>query len=66
VVPNVKRKTFVDALTALTSAHCAAGRVRYAASALVPRDRVISQRPKPGTHLGPNGRVRLVVSRGRR
>jgi beta-lactam-binding protein with PASTA domain len=66
VVPNVKRKALVDALAALTSAHCAAGAVRYAVSGRVPAGRVISQRPRPGVHLGPAGRVRLVVSRGRR
>jgi hypothetical protein len=65
VVPNVKRKTLVDALVALTNARCAAGSVRYRYSK-VRRDRVVSQKPRAGTRLRGGAKVSLVVSRGRR
>ena len=66
VVPNVKRKLFIDALVAMTKAHCTVGGVRYRFSSRIRVDRVISQRPAPGTKQRGDVRNTLVVSRGKR
>jgi hypothetical protein len=64
VVPNVKGKSISAAKHALRAHACTAGRIRHAVSSRVGAGRVISQSPKPGTHLGHNGKVSLTVSRG--
>jgi beta-lactam-binding protein with PASTA domain len=65
IVPKVKGKKLAAAKSALTQAHCRVGRVTKKFSK-VKKGRVISQRPKPGTNLPAGGKVKLVVSKGRR
>ena len=66
VVPNVKRKELVDALVAMSNAHCSVKTIRYRYSKTIRRDHVISQRPRVGTHQRGDANVTLFVSRGRR
>lgn len=63
VVPRVLGRRLASARTALTRAGCRLGRVRRAYSR-ARAGRVIVQRPRPGTHLAPRGRVNLTLSRG--
>jgi beta-lactam-binding protein with PASTA domain len=65
VVPKVKGKKLRAAKRALVRAHCRPGKVtrRYSR---IRRGRVISQRPRPGKHLKPGAKVRLVVSKGKK
>ena len=44
---------------------CTAGTVTHAVLETVQRGRVISQKPKAGSHLKHNGKVRLTVSKGK-
>jgi serine/threonine-protein kinase len=62
VVPNVKGKSLAAAKRALEAHFCTAGKIRHAVSQKVPAGHVISQSPKPGTHLKHNGKVSLTVS----
>jgi hypothetical protein len=64
-VPKLKGKTLAAAKLALTSAHCAAGRVTNKRSASVRRGRVLAQGLKAGTTHRTGTRVSLVISRGR-
>jgi pro-kumamolisin-like protein/PASTA domain-containing protein/IPT/TIG domain-containing protein/List-Bact-rpt repeat protein len=66
VVPNVKGKTVSAAKRALKVHACSAGKIRHAFSGKVRKGRVISQKPKPGSHLRHNGKVRLTVSKGKK
>jgi bacillolysin len=66
VVPNVRGKTLTAARRALGRARCTTGRVRAAFSTKARRGRVISQAPRRGVRLPNRGKVRLVISRGRR
>jgi hypothetical protein len=66
VVPNVEGKSLSSAKRALAAHSCSAGKITHAFSTKVAKGRVISQRPKPGSHLKRNGRVSLTVSRGKR
>jgi uncharacterized delta-60 repeat protein len=63
-VPNVTRKPLPPARDALDVVGCVA-QVRHAYSRRVPRGRVISQRPAPGTDIADHIAVTLVVSRGK-
>jgi hypothetical protein len=63
VVPNVKGKTLHAAKRALKAHFCSAGKIKHVSSRK-PAGRVISQRPKAGTHLKHNGKVSLTVSMG--
>ncbi len=65
-VPNVRGKTLPGANRAIGRAHCRVGKIRRPYSRSVKRGRVISEKPKPGTVLPKGGKVKLVVSRGRR
>jgi eukaryotic-like serine/threonine-protein kinase len=65
-VPNVVGRTLPRARHALVAAHCQLGRVTYAFSRARKKGRVLSQRPKPNAQLPSGGRVRVVVSKGRR
>ena len=65
LVPKVKGKTLAAAKSALTQAHCSAGKVTKKFSK-VKRGRVISQRPKPGTNLAAGAKVNLVISKGKK
>ena len=66
VVPNVKGKAVSAAKRALEAHACSAGKIGHAFSRKVKKGRVISQKPKPGSHLGHNGKVRLTVSKGKK
>jgi hypothetical protein len=66
VVPNVKGKSLSAAKRALKAHLCSAGKIRHAFSNAVQRGRVISERPKPGSHLRHNGKVSLMLSDGPR
>jgi subtilase family serine protease len=65
LVPKLKGKSLAAAKSALTQAHCQAGKVTRKYSK-VKKGRVISQRPKPGTNLAAGAKVNLVVSKGKR
>jgi hypothetical protein len=64
-VPKLKDKKLNAAKQALAKAHCKPGRITKKHSK-VKKGRLISQKPKPGTHLPLGGKVKLVVSKGRR
>jgi bacillolysin len=66
VVPNVRGKTLVAARRVLGRARCSTGRVGAAFSTRVGRGRVIAQTPRRGARLPNRGKVKLVISRGRR
>ena len=63
-VPNVKGKALALAKLAITSAHCAVGKVAQAFSATVKTGKVISQNPASGASLAAGSKVTLVVSKG--
>jgi beta-lactam-binding protein with PASTA domain len=65
-VPKVVGRTLTGARHTLVAAHCRLGRVSSAFSRVRRKGRVLSQRPKPHTKLPSGGRVRVVVSKGRR
>ena len=64
-VPNVRGKTLVVARRSIKRARCAVGKVTRKPSRRVKKGRVISQSPRAGRLLPQNGKVKLVVSRGR-
>jgi hypothetical protein len=66
VVPNVKGKTLTAARQALKAHSCSTGRIKHAFSSTVQAGRVISESPRPGTHLRHNGKVGLTVSSGKK
>lgn len=66
VVPSLAGKNLPGARAALHRAHCRAGKIRHRWSLEVPKGRVISQMPRPGTALRNRGRVNLAVSKGRK
>lgn len=65
LVSKLKGKTLAAAKSALTEAHCTAGKVTKQFSK-VKKGRVISQRPKPGTNLAAGAKVNLVISKGKK
>jgi hypothetical protein len=65
LVPKVRGKKLAAAKSALTRAHCEAGKITKKFSK-VKRGRVISQRPKPGTSLAAGAKVNLVISKGKK
>jgi Pro-kumamolisin, activation domain/PASTA domain/IPT/TIG domain/Divergent InlB B-repeat domain len=64
IVPNVKGKSLSAAKKAIKAHFCRAGTIKHAVSAKVKSGHVISQKPKPGTHLKHGGKVNLTVSKG--
>jgi FG-GAP-like repeat/PASTA domain/FG-GAP repeat len=64
-VQDVKRQKVLAAKRTIARANCRVGKIRRAYSKTV-RGHVISQKPKPGTVLADRGKVKLVVSRGRK
>ncbi len=66
VVPNVIGLTLTAARKAVVRAHCRVGSVQRVYSSRIPKGGVTSVKPKRGTHLAHNAKVRLVVSRGRK
>jgi beta-lactam-binding protein with PASTA domain len=65
-VQDVFRQTLPAAKRTIARANCRVGTIRRAYSKIVPRGRVISQKPKPGTVLPTPGKVNLIISRGRK
>jgi len=65
-VPAVKNKPLAVAVRAILKRHCSLGKIRLAFSKVVKKDHVISEMPRPGTVLPNQGKVNLVISRGRR
>jgi len=65
VVPGAVGKTLLSVRRLIVAAHCRTGRVtsRYSPR---PKGRVIAPGPRPGAVLANEGRVDLVVSKGRR
>ena len=66
VVPKVKGKSLSAAKHTLKAHACSAGKIKHAFSSKVKKGRVISQKPKAGSHLKHNGKVRLTVSKGKK
>jgi beta-lactam-binding protein with PASTA domain len=62
----VKNKPLAVAVRAILKRHCSLGKIRLAFSKVVKKDHVISEMPRPGTVLPNQGKVNLVISRGRR
>ena len=65
-VPRVHKKTVAAAKRAIKHGLCRFGGQRLAYSTAIPKGRVLSATPSPGTVLATGASVRLVVSRGRR
>jgi len=65
-VPGVHKKTVAAAKRAIKHGLCRFGGLRRAYSSVIPKGRVLSVTPKPGTVLPTRSTVRLLVSRGRR
>ena len=66
MVPRVRMRTLAGAKKAIKNGMCRFGGLRRAYSVGIPKNRVLSANPKPGTVLPTRSAVRLVVSRGRR
>lgn len=64
VVPKVVGKRLVSARIFVLAGGCRIGRVVRVGSVIVPRRRVLAQRPGPGRRLPAGSRVHLVVSSG--
>jgi len=62
-VPSLAGRTLAQARKRLRAVHCRLGRVTRAYSPVEP-GRVIRTRPKRGTRLAQNAKVRVVLSRG--
>ena len=65
-VPKVHKRTVPAATRAITHSLCVLGRIRRSYSATIPKGRVLSATPRPGTVLPTRSKVSLLVSRGRR
>jgi hypothetical protein len=65
-VPAVKNKPLAVAVLAIVKRHCSLGKIGRAFSTVVKRDHVISEMPRARTVLPNQGKVNLVISRGRR
>jgi uncharacterized delta-60 repeat protein len=66
VVPRLNGKRLAAAKRAIKRAYCSVGRVGKAYSAKVKKGRVISQKPRPGSHRSPGAKVSLKISQGSR
>lgn len=66
LVPKVKNKPLTTARRMILASHCTVGTIHRAYSKPIKKGRVISQKPKPSTLLPNEGKLRLVVSRGRK
>jgi hypothetical protein len=64
VVPKVTGKKLSAAKKALKAHFCKAGKITHASSSKAKSGHVVSQKPKPGTHLKHNGKVSLRVGKG--
>lgn len=63
VVPKVKRKSLPTAKRAIVSHHCSVGKITKVKSTKKNRGHVVSQSPKPGTHLRKGSKVALKVGK---
>jgi hypothetical protein len=63
IVPKLKGKTVAAAKRAINKAHCSVGKITKVASSPKNRGRVVSQSPKPGTHLKKGSKVALKVGK---
>jgi hypothetical protein len=61
IVPKLKGKKLGAAKIAIRKAHCRVGKVRHVKSTRRHRNRVISQSPKPGTHLKRGAKVSFTI-----
>jgi hypothetical protein len=66
VVPQVRFSPLRAARRTIRRANCGVGLIRSAYSKVIPKGRVISTTPSPGTVLPKGGKVNLVVSLGRK
>jgi hypothetical protein len=66
VVPTVRGTTLAQARRLIAAANCSVGRVSRVRSSIVPRGRVVTQFPEPGTRLRNGSKVHMEVSSGRR
>jgi beta-lactam-binding protein with PASTA domain len=64
LVPKVVGKRLVSARVFVQAGGCRVGRIVRVGSVVVPRRRVLAQRPAAGRRLPLNARVHLVVSSG--
>ena len=64
VVPKVVGKRLISARIFVQAGGCRVGRIVRVGSVVVPRRRVLAQRPAPGRRLPAGARVHLVVSSG--
>jgi beta-lactam-binding protein with PASTA domain len=60
-VPKLKGKKLGAAKIAIRKAHCSVGKVTKVKSTRKHRNRVLSQNPRPGTHLKKGAKVSLKV-----
>ena len=65
-VQDLEAKRLADARRTIARGHCRVGKIRRAYSRWFKKGLVISQKPKPGIVLPGGGKVKLVVSRGRK
>ena len=65
-VPKVTGKSLAAAKKAITKAGCTVGKVKKAYSAKVKKGRVISSKPKAGTHADYHAKIALTLSRGKK
>ncbi len=65
-VPNVRGKKLAVAKASIKKARCTVGKVTRKASKRVKKGRVLSQSPRAGVTVPSGGKVKLVVSKGRR
>jgi hypothetical protein len=65
-VPNVRGQKLAVAKARVKKARCTVGRISRKPSQLVKKGRVLSQSPRAGVTVPSGGKVKLVVSKGRR
>jgi hypothetical protein len=61
IVPRLKGKKLGAAKIVIRKAHCSVGKVKKVKSTRKHRNRVLSQHPKPGTHLRNGAKIALTV-----
>jgi beta-lactam-binding protein with PASTA domain len=65
-VPKLKGLRVGAANRALKAGHCGLASVKHAFSKKVRKRHVISQKPKAGTFLARDAKVKIVLSKGKR
>lgn len=66
VVPKAIGRLLTAAKTTIARAHCQVGTIVYRSSSGKKKNRVVAQKPKPGTKLGIYGLVTLTVGSGKK